>query len=235
VWNQLRNRSGWTCDQITGELHTSEAVWAEEIRQNPQAKKLHSTPMPNCWELDEIFTGSIVSGEMAFPGGDLKERFPGQWKERETTGSKRPAKAQDTPSSTILLSKAIEEFCSSQGATCSSIRRAVRPVMDTNRVKVGWAREKIDKALDLFKQEAMPEIFNELEMMLIITSTGCTDKLRDNSIFFSMYIQKYVFELIHYYISVVILWLPPVLHLLPQPLRQPALLTSASAFHSFDK
>jgi len=100
---------------------------------------------------------------MAFPGGDLKERFPGQWKEREPTGSKRLAKAQDAPSSTSLLSRAIEEFRSSQGATCSSIRHAVRQVMDTYRVKVGWTREKIDIALDLFKEEAMEEIFNELE------------------------------------------------------------------------
>ena len=200
MWNQLRNRSGWTCDQITGELHTSEAVWAEEIRQNPKAKKLHSTPMPNCWELEEIFTGSIASGEMAFPGGDLKERFPGQWKEREPTGSKRPAKAQDTPSSTILLSKAIEEFRSSQGATCSSIRHAVRRVMDTYRVKVEWTREKLIKRLIFLKRKQWQRSSINWKMMLIIRSTGCTDKLRDNSLFFSMYIQKYVFELIHYYI-----------------------------------
>lgn len=35
--------------------------------------------------------------------------------------------------------------------------------MDTYRVKVEWTREKIDIGLDLFKEEAMEEIFNELE------------------------------------------------------------------------
>lgn len=112
VWSQLRNRSGWSCDQITGELQTSDAVWEAEIAQNPKAKKLHGTPMPNCCELEEIFTGSIAMGENAFQGGQLKERFPSEWKEPVPTRRKLPRKSVDTPgqTSTSMLSKAIEEF-----------------------------------------------------------------------------------------------------------------------------
>lgn len=35
--------------------------------------------------------------------------------------------------------------------------------MDSYRTKEGWTRMQIDKALDLFKEEAMAEIFVELE------------------------------------------------------------------------
>ena len=119
--------------------------------------------MPNCWELEEIFTGSIATGEMAFQGGDLKDRFPGEWKEREPTGRKIPGKGVDTESNTLLLTKAVEEFRASQAATGSMIRQAVRQVMNIYRGKAGWTRAKIDQALDLFKEEAMAEIFNELE------------------------------------------------------------------------
>jgi len=119
--------------------------------------------MPNSWELEEISTGSIATGEMAFEGGDLKDRFPGEWKERQPTGRKIPAKGMDTPSTSLLLTRAVEEFRSCQSAMGSTIRQAVRRVMDIYRGKVGWTGGKIDQAVDLFKEETMAEIFNELE------------------------------------------------------------------------
>ena len=134
-----------------------------EIAQNLKAKKLHGTVMPNCWELKEIFTASIATGEMVFEGSDLKDRFPGEWKKREPTGRKNTAKGMDTPSTSLLLTKAVEEFRASQAAMGSSIRLAVRRVMDIYRGKAGCTRGKINQALDVFKEEAMAEIFNELE------------------------------------------------------------------------
>jgi len=163
IWNQLRNRSGWTWDQITGELHTSDTVWETEIDQNPRAKKLHGYPMPHCWELDEIFTGTIATGENAFSGGNLKERFSEEWKEKVPTRRKQSTKGSKTETSTALLTKAIEEFRATQGTAGSIIRQAVRRVMETYRMKEGWTQGQIDKALDLFKEEAMAEIFIELE------------------------------------------------------------------------
>ncbi|PUU72304.1 hypothetical protein B9Z19DRAFT_1069869 [Tuber borchii] len=45
----------------------------------------------------------------------------------------------------------------------STIRLAVRRVMGAYRINEGWSMEQVDNALDLFKNEAMADIFNELE------------------------------------------------------------------------
>jgi len=100
---------------------------------------------------------------MAFQGGDLKDKFPGEWKEREPTGRNIPAKDRDTPSTAPLLTRAVEKFRALQAASGSTIRQAVRRVMNIYHGKAGWRRGKIDQALNLFKEEAMAEILNELE------------------------------------------------------------------------
>ena len=138
-------------------------VWEAEIAQNPNAKKLDGSVMPNCWELEEIFTGSSATGEMIFQDGDLKDRFPGEWKEREPMGRRSTPKDIDTPSTSLLLTKAVEEFRASHAAMGSSIRQAVRRVMDIYHGNAGSTRGEIDQPLDLFKEKAMAEIFHELE------------------------------------------------------------------------
>ena len=161
IWNELRNRSGWSCDQTTGELLTSDTVWETETAANPKAKKLRGHPIRNCWELEEIFAGNTATGNCALQGANLRERFPGKWNERPPTARKQPSQSADLHSA--MLSTAIDEFRASQANSGSQIQRAVRRVMDTIKTKDGWTRAMIDQALDLFKEEAMAEIFNGLE------------------------------------------------------------------------
>ena len=165
IWNELRNWSGWSCDQTTGELFTTDTVWDAETAENPKAKKLHHQPMRNCWELEEIFAGNTATGNYALQGSNLRERFPAMWKDTTSPPPKKPARkpVQTTDSHPAMLGAAIANFRASQANSGSQIQGAVRRVMNTFKSKAGWTRSMVDKALDLFKEEAMAEIFNRLE------------------------------------------------------------------------
>ncbi|KAG0634700.1 hypothetical protein HOY80DRAFT_1004935 [Tuber brumale] len=165
IWNELQNHSGWSGNQITGELLTSDTVWDAEKAENPKAKKLRHQPMRNCWELEEIFAGNTATGNYTFQGGNLREHFPGMWKEATPMALKKLAKkpALSLNLQSPMLSTAIANFRASQANSGSHIQSAVLTVIDTFKCKNGWTRAMVDKDLDLFEEEAMAEIFNGLE------------------------------------------------------------------------
>ncbi|PUU73845.1 hypothetical protein B9Z19DRAFT_1134335 [Tuber borchii] len=152
-----------SCNETTGELLTSDEVWKSEIAVNPKAKKLRGKPLPNCWELNEIFSGSIATGKNALQGRNLKAQFSGEWKAQEPLACKTPVKSAEIQSTSLMLNAAINEFRTSQTTTGLTIRLAVCRVMGAYRIKEGWSREQIHNALDLFKDGAMADIFNKLE------------------------------------------------------------------------
>lgn len=128
--------------------------------------------MPNCWELDEIFSSSIATGEMAFQGGDLKDRFPGEWKEREPTGGKPAAKAIDTPSTTLLLTRAVEEFRASHAAMGSTIQQVVRRVRISIVERQGGQGAKLIKLLIFLRRKLWRRSSMNWKLILNTRSTG---------------------------------------------------------------